>query len=158
MEIRRITEKDIEDLYRAFLGKPYNKPLTLFKDYFNEQKQGKREVYIALDKGRIVGYATLVWESPYPPFAKKKIPEIKDLNVIVEYRRGGYGTRLIEHIEKRLYTSDFTIVGIGVGVTPDYEAARSLYPKLGYIPDGLGVHPDEEGGTSYFTKTLKRNP
>lgn len=154
MMIRRIAEKDIEDLYKDFSGKPYNKPLSLFKDYFNEQGLGKREVYIALDDGRIVAYATLVWESPYPPFAKKKIPEIKDLNVVVEYRRKGCGTRLIEHIEKRLRTLGHNIVGIGVGVTADYDAARNLYPKLGYIPDGLGVHPDEEGGTSYFTKRI----
>ena len=32
------------------------------------------------------------------------------------------------------------VIGIGVGLTPDYAAAQHLYPKLGYVPDGLGTH------------------
>jgi hypothetical protein len=39
-------------------------------------------------------------------------------------------------------------------VTADYDAAPRLYPKLGYAPDGRGVHRTAHGDVTYFTKSL----
>jgi hypothetical protein len=39
-----------------------------------------------------------------------------------------------EEIAKR-----FSIVGIGVGMYPDYGNAQRLYVKRGYVPDGRGL-------------------
>ncbi len=36
----------------------------------------------------------------------------------------------------------------------DYDIAQRLYPKLGYVSDGTGVHADEWGGCLYSTKNL----
>ena len=148
--IQPMTAQDIPKLHKAFSGPPYNKPLSVFEDYFSEQQQGLRELYFASVNETIIGYVTLVWNSPYLPFAKAHIPEIKDLNVIVESRSQGYGTRLIKHVERRVRIAGHKIVGIGTELTPDFDAARRLYPALGYVPDGRG----EKEGIVYFTKEL----
>ena len=38
--------------------------------------------------------------------------------------------------QKRGYTN----IGLGVGMTADYGDAQRLYVRLGYIPDGQGLH------------------
>ncbi len=60
----------------------------------------------------------------------------------------------------------YPIVGIGVGMDPDYGAAQRLYVNRGYIPDGRGLvshgrpvtHgqtvPIDDGLALYFTKQL----
>ncbi|HKH90452.1 MAG TPA: hypothetical protein VKA54_01550 [Gemmatimonadaceae bacterium] len=45
-------------------------------------------------------------------------------------------------------------VGIGVGMTPDYDDARRLYPTLGYMWDGFGPRPTDYGDAEYLTKDL----
>jgi GNAT superfamily N-acetyltransferase len=97
-----------------------------------------RELYFASVNETIIGYVTLIWKSPYLPFAQTHIPEIKDLNVIVESRCRGYGTRLIKHVEQRARAAGHQMIGIGTELTPDYDAAQRLYPALGYVPDGRG--------------------
>ncbi len=144
----------MDKLFQAFSGTPYNKTRSIFEEYFHEQQQDKREVYLFFLNDRIIGYGTLVWNSPYPRFSEHQIPEIKDLNIIVEYRRHGYGTHLIKHMEERARERGHLILGIGAGLTPDYEAARRLYPSLGYISDGNGVHQTQWGDVIYFNKRL----
>jgi 3-dehydroquinate dehydratase/shikimate dehydrogenase len=148
--IQLMTAQDIPKLYKAFSAPPYNKLSTVFEDYFDQQQRVLRELYLASVNETIIGYVTLIWDSPYPPFAKAKIPEIKDLNVIVESRSQGYGTRLIKHAEERARAAGHKIIGIGTELTPDYDAARRLYPALGYVPDGRG----ETEGVVYLTKKL----
>lgn len=148
--IQLITAQDIPKLYKAFSKPPYNKPVTVFEDYFAEQQQGLRELYFASVNGTIIGYVTLIWKSPYLPFAQANIPEIKDLNVVVESRCCGYGSRLIQHIEQQVRAVGHQMIGIGTELTPDYDAARRLYPALGYVSDGRG----EKDGVIYFTKKL----
>ncbi len=157
MNIHLMHAEEIEQMFHAFSGEPYNKTLSIFQEYFHEQQNGQqREVYIASSEGNIVGYITLVWHSPYPPFAEQQIPEIKDLNILVAYRRKGYAKKLIHHCEQRVRTAGFATIGIGAGITPDYNPARHLYASLGYISDDRGIHPDEWGGATYFTKTLSK--
>lgn len=152
--IQQATLKELPKVAEAFAPPPYNKPLSLFEEYFEEQQKEAREIYLALLDGKVIGYATIVWESPYPPFSEARIPEVKDLNVLVEHRCRGCGTDLIKHLEKRALVRGYKVIGIGVGVTLDYGAAQSLYRSLGYVPDGRGIYPDEWGGATYFTKSL----
>ncbi|MBS3904957.1 MAG: hypothetical protein KGZ39_06495 [Simkania sp.] len=66
--IQLLTKETLHKLFQAFSGSPYNKPLALFEQYFHEQQQGHREVYLSILQGSIIGYITLVWDSPYPAF------------------------------------------------------------------------------------------
>jgi len=76
------------------------------------------------------------------------------MNTVTSLRKNGIGTRMIAAAEDIVRRSGRRAIGIGVGITPDYAIAQRLYPKLGYVPDGTGVHEDAWGGCSYSTKTL----
>jgi GNAT superfamily N-acetyltransferase len=120
---------------------------------------------VAFSGNEFAGYVTLKWQSDYKNFAKDKTPEISDLNVLPGYRNKGMGTALIEICEK--YAAERSnVVGIGVGLYPDYGSAQRLYIKRGYIPDGHGAtynyeyvtpgkeYPLDDDLVLWFTKKL----
>jgi GNAT superfamily N-acetyltransferase len=76
------------------------------------------------------------------------------LNVIDEHQNRGIGRALIHEAERVVAAAGKSVVGIGVGQTPDYAAAQHLYPKLGYVPDGRGVRPTKYGAEARLTKRL----
>ena len=111
------------------------------------------------------GYASLKWQSDYKYFADNNIPEISDLNVLPGFRNKGIGSALIEKCEE--YAAERSnIVGIGVGLYPDYGSAQRLYIKRGYLPDGHGAtynyeyvtpgkeYPLDDDLVLWFTKKL----
>ena len=163
-KIRLLEDKDVGLISEAFAQIGWDKPVSLFEGYLSEQKAGHRLVLVAYVGDEFVGYLTIKWESSYPPFKRDHIPEIKDLNVLPQFRRRGIATALLKEAEKRVGERS-SIVGIGVGMSPDYGAAQRLYAILGYIPDGRGlflVDRHVRSGDSvsvdrliqYLTKTL----
>ena len=131
---------DIEEMVIAFQLLGWNKPRTQFEKYLSEQEHGKRTVFIARTDGKFAGYATLVWNSEYPSFAIKNIPEVKDLNVLPKYRKQGIGQKLMESCEEIARKHDHNTLGLGVGLIFDYGSAQRLYFRLNYFPDGAGLH------------------
>lgn len=77
-------------------------------------------------------------ETTTGPFANQGIPEIKDFNVLMEYRRKRIGTKLMDCAETIAKETNDSI-SLGVGLYPDYGAAQIMYIKRGYIPDGSGI-------------------
>jgi hypothetical protein len=67
-----------------------------------------------------------------------KIPGLQDLNVLAAFRREENATRLLDRAEAEI-ASRSDVIGIGVGLDPEYNDAPRLYGKRGYIPDGLGI-------------------
>ena len=61
---------------------------------------------------------------------------------------------MIEAAEDLVRRAGKRVMGIGAGVTPDCAIAQSSNPKLGYVPDGTGVHPDQRGGFIYSFREL----
>lgn len=137
--IRSFEPSDIDLFFQAFVAANSPKPLSLFQTYLEEQKNNKRKVWVAIQDGNIAGYVTLKWESQYPLFKQKKIPEIMDLNVLPQYRNQGIGTALLTIAENTVKEKGYTHVGLGFGLYADYGVAQMLYVKRGYIPDGLGI-------------------
>lgn len=136
--ITKLELEGIQTISAAFEKIGWSKPLSLFKEYYDEQETNHRNVWVAWKNGTFAGYVTLKWDSDYPNFAEQNIPEIKDLNVLPEFRRHGIGSSLLNLAEaeaqkKRSY------VGLGVGLFSDYGNAQRLYVKRGYIPDGHGI-------------------
>jgi len=93
---------------------------------------------VAFVDGRFAGYVTLNWQPTYPPFTEAGIPEIQDLNVLPEFQRRRIASRLLDEVEA-LAGKRSSVLGIGVGLHPGYNAAQRLYGKRGYIPDGRGI-------------------
>jgi ubiquinone/menaquinone biosynthesis C-methylase UbiE/GNAT superfamily N-acetyltransferase len=156
LQIRRMQEDDPPAMATAFAD--MNKPQTQYERYWRENLDGKRVTLVGLLDGKIVGYTNVIWESGYEAFRKQGIPEINDMNTVTGLRKNGIGTRMIEAAEEVVLRAGKRVIGIGVGVTPDYAIAQSLYPKLGYVSDGTGIHPDRWGGCMYSTKELNGEP
>ncbi len=133
-----------------------NKTQKQYERYWQENVDGKRVTLVAFLDGRLAGYTNVIWEPDYEAFRQHGIPEINDMNTVAQLRKNGIGTRMIEAAEELVRQAGKNVIGIGVGVTPDYAIAQKLYPKLGYVSDGTGVHPDTWGGCMYFTKNLNR--
>ena len=150
--VRQMSGDDVDEIARAFA--PRNKRREQYVRYFEEQQAGERVTLVAVSGGRVIGYTNVLWRSDYPRFSESGIPEINDLNVIEQFQNQGVGRALIREAERAAAERGKSVVGIGVGRTPDYAAAQYLYPKLGYVPDGCGIRQTRYGEVSYFTKRL----
>lgn len=140
IEINFFNKSDIEEIVLAFKEIGWDKPKSLYDLYLKESEQRIRTVFVARYNGKFCGYVTVKWKSAYQVFSYNNIPEISDLNVLPEFRKKGIGTQLIrkcEHIAKEF---GYKEIGLGVGMTADYGNAQRLYHKLGFIPDGNGLH------------------
>lgn len=138
VNIRELAADDCRPIAEAFALQGWHRPNTQYSRYLDEQRAGQRTVLVAFRDSDVAGYVTIVWQSAYPPFAERRIPEIVDFNVLIPYRRQGVGSVLMDHAERRIAQRS-PIAGIGVGLTPDYGPAHILYTKRGYIPDGRGL-------------------
>jgi len=143
--IRTFTESDIPIIVSSFATHQWIKPRATFEEYLREQQNGERLIWVALVNNALAGYITLRWESQYPPFLLRKIPEIMDLNVLPPFRKSGVGSKLLKTAESAAKEKSQTI-GIGVGLYAGddggYGPAQRLYVNSGYIPDGNGVTYD----------------
>jgi ribosomal protein S18 acetylase RimI-like enzyme len=164
LEIRPLRAGDPEMISGAMTAIGWNKPLSQYERYLAEQGAGTRDILVATVDGEYAGYVTVRWESPYEPF--DGIPEIQDFNVLPALRRRGIGSALMDAAEA-LVAERSAVVGIGVGLYPDYGQAQRMYVRRGYLPDGRGliyagrqVAPmetirNDDDATLMFTKQLR---
>jgi ribosomal protein S18 acetylase RimI-like enzyme len=136
--IRLLKEEDIQLIYSAFTDTGGYRPSLLFERYLAEQEEGERVALVAYSDNDFAGYVTIKWQSDYPSFAEKGIPEINDLNVLPAFRRRGVATALVNEAERRIFESS-PVAGIGVGMYADYGPAQRMYALRGYVPVGLGL-------------------
>jgi GNAT superfamily N-acetyltransferase len=138
LAIRPLAPSDIDPIANAFARLGWNKPASQYERYLDEAMKDIRTTLVATWQELFAGYLTIKWQSDYPPFRDANIPELQDFNVLPEFRRRGFGTRLMDETEK-LVSARSATVGLGVALDPDYGSAQRLYVKRGYIPDGLGA-------------------
>jgi GNAT superfamily N-acetyltransferase len=134
--IRPLTASDPAAIFAAFDAAGWEKPLSTFTTYLDDEEAGRRSTLVATQSERIAGYVTVNWRSPYEPF--DGMPEIQDFNVLPAYRRRGIGTGLMDAAEALVATRS-EVVGLGVGLYADYGTAQRMYVRRGYLPDGRGV-------------------
>jgi GNAT superfamily N-acetyltransferase len=139
MEERKLLIRLLESKDIAQMAKAWNKPASQYAQYFMEQEQGIRAIYLAFVEEQFAGYLTICWTSGYEPFRSEKIPEIVDFNILPKFRRQGIGSQLMNTAEAEIAKMS-SVAGIGVGMDPDYGAAQRLYVLRGYVPDGRGLH------------------
>lgn len=139
--IRNMISEDCEIISKAFIAQGWNKPISLYEEYYKEQLKGERDVIIAEYNGVFAGYITIQWQSDYGYFLESGIPEIKDFNVLISYRKNGIGTKLMDEAELRI-SKKSNYAGLGVGLYEGYGNAQKLYVKRGYMPDGRGITYD----------------
>jgi GNAT superfamily N-acetyltransferase len=138
LKIRELEDRDLSVISDSFTEIGWHKIRSQYERYLQEQKEGTRIVLIAELNSDFAGHVTLLWQSAYPHFRENGIPEIADLNVLPPYRRQGIASALVQRTEEIAVTRS-SIIGIGVGLHPGYNAAQRMYVLRGYIPDGRGV-------------------
>jgi GNAT superfamily N-acetyltransferase len=146
--IHPLTEAWIDRVVKTFGA--WGKTHEQYRGYLAEQDRGERDILIASAGDTVVGYTTLVWASPHQPLAEKNIPELMDLKVFSAFQKHGIGSKLIAATEALAQARGRSVLGITVIETPDYAAARRLYPKLGY--EQVATTPEEN--KLHLVKTL----
>ena len=139
IKLRNMKETDCKIISEALQAQGWNKPYKLYKEYFAEQQNGERDIFIAEYEGEFAGYITIQWQSSDDYFRRQNIPEIKDLNTLIKYRNKGVATVLMDSVEERIKEKGYPIVGLGVGLYSDYGVAQRMYVKRGYNFDGRGL-------------------
>lgn len=139
--IRLMGKNDPPIMSAAFAALGWSKPESQYRLYHREQEDGRRVTLVAFANGEFCGYGNVIWESSYPPFRKKAVPEISDLNVLPKFRRRGIATAIMDRAENLAFERS-KVVGIGVGLYDGYGPAQRMYVLRGYVPDGLGVTRD----------------
>jgi GNAT superfamily N-acetyltransferase len=157
LEVRSLRRGDAAALSAAFAEVGWTKSAELFLRYAAEAEAGSRTAWVSTVNGVMAGYVTLRWDPGYPGIADLGIPEIQDLNVLPQFRRRGIASEMLDRAEAAAARRS-TVVAIGVGLHPGYNAAQVLYVKRGYVPDGLGAtYGDrfvQEGETLPFDDSL----
>lgn len=136
--IREMIETDITDFPNEFALQGWDKPAEQFQTYFEEQKRGERQIFVATANQKVAGYATLLPHDVSGPFKDTNIPAIVDFNVLIKYQKNGVGTAIMDYIENLVSTYS-TSICLGVGLHYGYGSAQRMYIKRGYVPDGSGV-------------------
>lgn len=138
VEISQLDSASAAALADAFTRGRWNRPRDQYTRHLKQQETGEILCLVAHVEGQVAGYLTIVWLPNYPLLREAEIPEIQDLNVLVEFRRRGVASRLLDRAEQEV-SKRSSVVGIGVGLHPGYGAAQKLYVLRGYVPDGRGV-------------------
>jgi len=141
IQIRPLTENDIDLIYNGLSGHDINKPRDYVKRCWDENQRKDRVTLVVFYDGEFVGWGHVSYKSHYPYFAENGIPEIQNFDVIPPFRKRGIGSKLIEALEEIAFNKSNTI-GIGFGLYSDYGTAQRMYIKRGFIPDGRGLMYD----------------
>ena len=157
LKIKILEKEDIPKILEV-LKEPYMlNRAEQYKIYWNrccEQNISKDRVsFLACSENQVAGYVNLLFQSDYPDFKEKKIPEINDLYVVPRHRKNGIGKRLLDTCEKYAKESGYQSIGLGVGLYKDYGSAQRLYTTNGYVLDGNGLlygNAPVSPGTSVF--------
>ena len=136
--IREMLPGDAEIIFDTYSSYGWEPKMETFQRYYEEQRSGKRCVFIAEHLGRVSGICTLVLNSEEGPWAGKGCPEIEDLTVFYDVHNRGIGSRLLDIAEAEAAKSS-DMVYLAVGLHFGYGPAQRMYAKRGYIPDGSGV-------------------
>lgn len=136
--IRSMKIEDAKIIYDTYMSYGWHPSMETYLNYFKQQNENKRMVFVAEYEGKVSGLCTLVLNPDEGPWAGKGYPEIVDLTVFFDAHHKGIGNKLLDVAEQEAAKlSD--MVYLAVGVHSGYGAAQRIYVKRGYVPDGSGV-------------------
>ena len=106
-------------------------PLKEYDKHISENKIENKEVYIAEENGKIIGWLryNLFWDC---------VPFMNMIFFLEEYRKKGIGKKLVKHWEEDMKHKGYNNV---LTSTQSNEEAQHFYRKIGYT---------EIGGFKYF--------
>jgi len=138
LTVRSMKETDIKEIMNGFQAQGWSKPESVLEQYYQEEQNGVRLVFVAEWDGQIAGYTTLMKEAEHGPFAHNGVPYVCDFCVFKKYQRRGVGSKIMDCAEQAAFERNSRVC-LGVGLHSGYGSAQRMYAKRGYIPDGSGV-------------------
>ena len=135
--IRGMEGDDAQIFYRTYLSYGWHPSLQTYENYYREQEAGVRQVFVAVCRGEVCGYCTLVRQSDVGA-ADHRYPKIVDLSVFRHMQNRGIGNKLLDVVEQAAAQISNRVY-LSVGLHSGYGAAQRIYAKRGYLPDGTGV-------------------
>lgn len=138
IRIRSMIPEDARVFYETYLSYGWHPSLQTYEDYYREQENGSRRVFIAEYEGSVAGICTLILTPREGPFVGRGWPEIVDLCVFFHVHQKGIGSKLLDVAEQEAAGLTDHIF-LAVGVHSGYGAAQRLYVSRGYNFDGSGV-------------------
>lgn len=136
--IQSMEMEDAKVIYDTYMSYGWHPVLETYENYYKEQEENKRKVFIAEYEGEVAGLCTLVLNPQEGPWVNMGYPEIVDLTVFFHVHNKGIGNKLLDVVEQEAAKIADTVY-LAVGVHSGYGAAQRIYVKRGYIPDGSGV-------------------
>ena len=136
--IRSMEKEDARIFNETYLSYGWHPSMETYENYYKEQDENKRKVFVAVYEGKVCGLCTLVMNPTEGPWAGMGYPEIVDLSVFRHVHNKGIGNKLLDVVEREAAKLTDTVY-LAVGVHSGYGAAQRIYVKRGYIPDGSGV-------------------
>lgn len=104
---------------------------NIVKKYFLENLSSKDSLFfLALNKGKIIGYIFCNYREWIPIFKFRKHVAILDVYVEPEFRRMRAAQRMFDEVKRfaRKQSADFVVLDVDVG----NDAAQGLYKKNGF--------------------------
>jgi len=136
--IRSMKKEDAQVFYNTYTTYGWHPCIETYENYYREQEEGIRKVFIAEYHGEVAGICTLVLNPTEGPWEGQGYPEIVDLCVFFHIHKTGIGSKLMDVAECEAFKiSD--MVYLAVGVHSGYGPAQRMYINRGYNFDGSGV-------------------
>lgn len=138
IRIRPLTARDIPTIVRAEEAQGWHPSAEGYEMRLRDMQEGKCTALVAELDGQVAGYINLYYHPVDGPFIDKGWPVIVDFGVLMNCRRRGVGTALMDAAEA-LAAQMADTVCLGVGLHSGYGSAQRMYVKRGYLPDGSGA-------------------
>ena len=138
LTIRSMVPEDAKIYFDTYTSYNWHPQMETYENYYKEQQNVERLVFVPEYEGKVVGICTLVLHPSEGPWGGQNIPEIVDLGVFFHIHKIGIGSKLLDVAEAEAAKRSDTVF-LAVGCHSGYGAAQRIYVKRGYIPDGSGV-------------------
>jgi len=136
--IRSMREADIDALAALLKEAAVERSYSTLLDFYAGELSGSCLMFIAVTDGKIAGYAALMKEVVYGPFACSGIPCMGDFLVFPAFRKQGVGSRIMDTLERIAFRT-YEAIGAGISMYADWGSAQRMCARRGYIPDGSGI-------------------
>ena len=131
LSIRLCESRDIGALTELVESGKHAIEPDYFQTALQEQNDNKRLVFVVFANDVLAGYTHLNFYPQYSPFSRFRIPEIQDIFIHPDHRRQGLAEQLMSACETEARGRGHNVVGIGVGVSGTFGAAKRRYHRMG---------------------------
>ena len=123
--IRSMEIDDARIIDETYLSYGWHSSLEEYENYYKEQEDNKRKVFVAVYEGKVCGLCTLVMNPAEGPWVGKGYPEIVDLGVFRHAQNKGIGNKLLDVVEQEAAKVSDTIF-LAVGLHSGYGQPKGF--------------------------------